>query len=111
MKQKLIASKLFDYMYVAPLKTDRGISKEDLMQLFINSQIVEEKAAETELETTGTDIKVRISNSAYEGLQEILRLRQNEDCVYVTGSLYLVGEVKGQKEVCRYTAEAGGNNA
>ena len=75
MKEKLTESELFAYIYASPLKTSRGIPKE-------------------ELENTMIDLQVRISDSAYEGLQEILVLKQEKDFVYVAGSLYLVGEIK-----------------
>lgn len=79
MKDKLIDSGLFSYVYAAPLKNIRGISKE-------------------ELENITSDLEVRISDSTCEGLQEIISLKKENDFVYVTGSLYLVGEIKGTFE-------------
>ena len=79
MKDKLIDSGLFSYVYVAPLKNIRGISKE-------------------ELENITSGLEVRISDSTCEGLQEIISLKKENDFVYVTGSLYLVGEIKGTFE-------------
>ena len=75
MKEKLIKSGLFYYIYASPLKNSRTISKRDIADIF-------------------DDKKVRIADSAYEGLQEIISLKKEEDFVYVTGSLYLVGEIK-----------------
>ena len=77
MKDKLVESDLFDHIYASPLKTARRIEREELEIIFAD-----------------TDPKVRISDSAYEGFQEILSLKKEEDYVYVTGSLYLVGEIK-----------------
>ena len=77
MKDKLVESDLFDHIYASPLKTARRIEREELERIFAD-----------------TDPKVRISDSAYEGFQEILSLKKEEDYVYVTGSLYLVGEIK-----------------
>ena len=117
MKEKLIESGLFDYICASPLRTARGISKEGLERLFANNKTIfavgkelEEKNAKRkeiladdkviqekiESENTMTDLQVRISDSAYEGLQEILLSKQEKDLVYVTGSLYLVGEIKEQ---------------
>ena len=75
MKEKLIKSGLFYYIYASPLKNSRTISKRDIADIF-------------------DDKKVRIADSAYEGLQEIISLKNEEDFIYVTGSLYLVGEIK-----------------
>lgn len=75
MKEKLVQSGLFDCIYAAPLKNIRGIDKKELENIFADKQ-------------------VRISNSTYEGLEEILSQKDDKDLVYVTGSLYLVGEIK-----------------
>ena len=80
MKDRLIESDLFEYIYATPLKTTRSIRREELENIFAY-----------------TDLKVRILDSAYEGFQEILSLKKEEDYVYVTGSLYLVGEIKERK--------------
>ena len=84
MKDKLLESDLFDYVYAAPLKTSRGISKDELKEIF----------AETFLENTISDRQVGIFDNAYEGFCKILSLKKDEDFIYVTGSLYLVGEIK-----------------
>lgn len=116
MKEKLFSSGLFHVIYAAPLKTSRGIAKEELEKKFADfipnivneentqgkkitsDKNIEKKTAKEKVDNTFVDQKVRISDSAYEGLQEILSLKKEEDCVYVTGSLYLVGEIKEQKE-------------
>lgn len=84
MKDKLVESDLFDCVYASPLKTARGISRDELEKIF----------AEKSLENIVTDRKVGIFDSAYEGFGKILSLKKDEDFVYVTGSLYLVGEIK-----------------
>ena len=84
MKDKLVESDLFDCVYASPLKTARGISRDELEKIF----------AEKSLKNTVTDRKVGIFDSAYEGFGKILSLKKDEDFVYVTGSLYLVGEIK-----------------
>ena len=94
MKEKLISSGLFSYIYAAPLKTARGIAKEELENIFADCKIKASDNSEYKLENIATDQKVRISDSAYAGLQEILSLKMEKDQVYVTGSLYLVGEIK-----------------
>lgn len=95
MKEKLIASELFSYIYAAPLKNVRGINKKELENIFADCKV---KASEYKLENIATGQEVRISDSAYEGLQEILSGKKEEDLVYVTGSLYLVGEIKSSIE-------------
>lgn len=86
MKDKLIKSDLFDYVYASPLKTARGISKDELKEIFV----------QTSLENTVSDHQVGIFDSACEGFGKILSLKKDEDFVYVTGSLYLVGEIKAK---------------
>ena len=133
MKEKLINSELFSYIYASPLNTVRGITKEELQKLFSDSLVSKKKSAaekniftednrleettilcdgeeqadkvfaddkmiqkKTESENTISDRQVRITDSAYEGLQEILISKKEKDLVYVTGSLYLVGEIMCQ---------------
>ena len=101
MKETLIESNLFDYVYAAPLKIARGITKEKLEKIFshnpLEKGIRKEKLTEHKIEYVFPDYVVRIVDRAYEGLEEILALKKEEDFVYVTGSLYLVGEIKEQK--------------
>ena len=100
MKEALIGSGLFACVYAAPLKNSRGITKENLGELFSNNPlekgIKRENIAEHKIEYVFPDYVVRIVDRAYEGLEEILALKKEEDFVYVTGSLYLVGEIKEQ---------------
>ena len=100
MKEALIGSGLFACVYAAPLKNSRGITKENLGELFSNNPlekgIKRENIAEHKIEYVFPDYVVRIVDRAYEGLEEILALKEEEDFVYVTGSLYLVGEIKEQ---------------
>ena len=86
MKDKLMESKLFDYLYAAPLKNARGITKSELEHIFADRK---ENAKDE-----SKQINIRIVDRTYEGLEEILSLRHKEDQVYVVGSLYLVGEIK-----------------
>lgn len=110
MKDRLIESDLFEYIYATPLKTTRSIRREELEIIFADAEIAERSkleiisdtkdeciSAKNKLENIVTDYKVRILDSAYEGFQEILSLKKEEDYVYVTGSLYLVGEIKERK--------------
>ena len=84
MKEKLVESGLFDFIYAAPLKNVRGIGKKELEYIF----------DEYKFEDNHKKNKVMILDSSYEGLQEILYLKKEEDIVYITGSLYLAGEIK-----------------
>lgn len=94
MKEELTESGLFEYIYVTPLKTARGIAKEDLEKVFADCKVMTAAIDKNNIENLSEDQKVRIIDSAYEGLQEIRSLKNEEDLVYVTGSLYLVGEIK-----------------
>ena len=100
MKKTLIGSGLFACVYAVPLKISRGITKEKLEELFSNNPlkkgIKKENITEHKIEYVFPDYVVRIVDRAYEGLEEILALKKEEDFVYVTGSLYLVGEMKEQ---------------
>ena len=58
--------------------------------------IRKEKLTEHKIEYVFRDYEVRIVDKAYEGLEEIMSMKKTEDFVYVTGSLYLVGEIKEQ---------------
>lgn len=90
MRDKLIESDLFEYVYAASLKTARSIERKELEKIFAENRFL----ANGELDNTDNGHKVRILDSAYEGLQEIISLKEKNDYVYVTGSLYLVGEIK-----------------
>lgn len=109
MKEKLLDSGLFSYIYATPLKNVRGISKEEMEHIFCDYKVEAKNIYERKIDSLVseysvkeeknrknkiTDPGVRISDSAYEGLQEILSLKEDGDLVYVTGSLYLVGEIK-----------------
>lgn len=100
MKETLIESNLFDYVYAAPLKIARGITKEKLEKIFSHNSlekgIRKENLTEHKIEYVFRDYEVRIVDKAYEGLEEIMSMKKAEDFVYVTGSLYLVGEIKKQ---------------
>ena len=100
MKETLIESNLFDYVYAAPLKIARGITKEKLEKIFSHNSlekgIRKENLTEHKIEYVFRDYEVRIVDKAYEGLEEIMSMKKAEDFVYVTGSLYLVGEIKEQ---------------
>lgn len=100
MKETLIESNLFDYVYAAPLKIARGITKEKLEKIFshnpLEKGIRKENLTEHKIEYVFRDYEVRIVDKAYEGLEEIMSMKKAEDFVYVTGSLYLVGEIKEQ---------------
>ena len=100
MKETLMQSGLFACVYAAPLKISRGITKENLEEIFsinpLEKGIKEENITEHKREYVFPDYVVRIVDRAYEGLEEILALKEEEDLVYVTGSLYLVGEIKEQ---------------
>lgn len=113
MKEKLVESGLFDYIYAAPLKNTRGIGKKELEYIFTDYILGKEedrkskseqsalkecfdssKNCEYKLKDNLKKNKVMISDNACEGLQEIMYLKKEDDFVYITGSLYLAGEIK-----------------
>lgn len=111
MKSKLVDADLFAYIYTAPLKTERRIERKELEIIFQESETAERntvnyeagevsninanKITEVSLINTVPDCKIRILDSACEGFREMISLKKEEDFVYVVGSLYLVGEIKG----------------
>lgn len=77
MKEKLINSKLFEYIYASPLNNVRTIHMQELKEIFDNEQ-------------------VRIVENACEGLQEMIACKRENDFIYAVGSLYLAGEIKAK---------------
>ena len=94
MKEKLSDSGLFDVFYAAPLNNIRGISKKELENIFACEERTAEADSAKQQAKNMQSKKIRITDSAYVGFEEILSLKQEEDYVYITGSLYLVGEIK-----------------
>ena len=85
-KKQILEKGLFHQVYVAPLENERSLTRAELENLF-------------------EDCGVLVLDGASRGLEEILSLMEQEDLVYVAGSLYLVGEVKAyfsvNRERCR----------
>ncbi|MBR5578042.1 MAG: bifunctional folylpolyglutamate synthase/dihydrofolate synthase [Lachnospiraceae bacterium] len=79
MKEMLLSSGLFHHVYATCLKNIRGVKKQQLEMIFSGE-------------------KVKIIESTKECLQEILSQKKEGDLVYITGSLYLAGEVKEMLE-------------
>lgn len=101
MKETLIASGLFGEIYAAPLNHVRRIDKERLEEIFsvdsVENGIRKENSTEHKIDYVFHDYKVRIVDKAWEGLEDIISLKKEEDFVYVTGSLYLIGEIKERR--------------
>ncbi len=77
MKKQVLETGLFHQVCAAPLENERGLTREELENLFENG-------------------KVLIFDSVFQGLEELLALKEKDDLVYVAGSLYLVGEIKAR---------------
>ena len=75
MKEEIISSGLFDEILVTQIKNSRGCGKEELKAIF-------------------SDHPVDISDNVADGLKRLLSLHKEGDRSYITGSLYLAGEVK-----------------
>lgn len=73
----IVASKLFDRVYVAPLESDRKTDLNTLKEVFTNY-----------------DIDVRFYNKVDEAYAEAMSDKSVEDSLYIAGSLYLVGYIK-----------------
>ena len=86
-KKQILEKGLFHQVYVAPLENERSLTRAELGNLF-------------------EDCGVLVLDGASRGLEEILSLREQEDLVYVAGSLYLVGEVKAYLSVNRERCRA-----
>ena len=76
MADMLVGSGLFEYIYTAPIASERSVSKEDLEELF------------------GVNANVYFYDTPQNALLGMLRDRETEDCLYVAGSLYLIGQLK-----------------
>ena len=74
-KKQTLESGLFYQVCAAPLENERGLTRQELENLFENSKVL-----------TFDDVP--------RGLEAILALKGQDDFVYAAGSLYLVGEVK-----------------
>lgn len=75
MAELIGASGLFGKIYTAQLENERGLSAKKLKLLFGGLNVI---------------VKEDIPGA----LTKMLELREDEDRIYVAGSLYLVGEVK-----------------
>lgn len=73
----IVASKLFDRVYVAPLDTDRKTDLNTLREVFTNY-----------------DIDVRFFSKVDEAYATAMADKLSEDSLYIAGSLYLVGHIK-----------------
>ena len=76
MADMIVESGLFAKIYTAPIASNRSVSKEDLEELF------------------GKDAGVRYYDTPEKALLGMLQDRGTEDCLYVAGSLYLIGQLK-----------------
>jgi len=76
MADRIIRSGLFSKIYTAPIATDRSVSGEALEELF------------------GTGSEVCCFDTPEQALLGMLQDRGTEDCLYVAGSLYLIGQLK-----------------
>lgn len=76
MADMITGSGLFSKIYTAPIASNRSVSKEDLEELF------------------GKDAGVRYYDTPEKALLGMLQDRGTEDCLYVAGSLYLIGQLK-----------------
>lgn len=71
-------SSLFDEVYVCPLESQRALRKEELVGVF---------------ESIAT-LKPRCFDTAREAIGRLLMDKQEEDIIFATGSLYLIGELR-----------------
>ncbi len=76
MADRITASGLFAKIYTAPIASNRSVSKEALEELF------------------GTGSRVYYFDTPEQALNGMLDDRGTEDCLYVAGSLYLIGQLK-----------------
>lgn len=76
----IVSSGLFGKYIIAGLQDKRGTAISELQDVFENCQILKEN--------------VIGKQTVREALQEGLKLRKQNDRVYVAGSLYLVGEIR-----------------
>ena len=76
MADKIMDSGLFSKIYTAPIASERSVCKEVLEEMF------------------SPDVKVYCFDTPQTALCGMLDDRGTEDCLYVAGSLYLIGQLK-----------------
>lgn len=82
--KEIVDSKLFTRIVTAPIQSGRALSKSELKESI-------ERCASL----CGEEISFEALDTVPEALEELLRSRLRTERIYVAGSLYLVGEVKG----------------
>lgn len=78
MAEELINSRLFDRIYLAHMQTGRALDLQKLEELFAGYP----------------GCRYRVCGSAADALRQMCVARRPGERIYITGSLYLVGEVK-----------------
>ncbi len=82
-------SGLFSYWVAAPLETARGLTEEELQDLLGRKRSDDRESA------AGERMQIRICDDTAEALKTALALKGPKDQVFIAGSLYLVGEIRG----------------
>ncbi len=82
MAAMLICSGLFAEAAAVPLENSRSLSRAELAEAFDG----------------GGELPAAIYEDADEGLAALRRKKKDEDVIYITGSLYLAGQIKRGKE-------------
>ncbi len=84
MAEKINKSGLFDCIYTAQIASDRGVTNEELVELFRGAE------------------KIKHFTTPEEALQGMICDRDENDYLYAAGSLYLIGQLKEWlEESCR----------
>ena len=83
--RSILASREFEQIYVAVLETSRSLSVSDLKGAF--------EDAKDELGIIG--VPVKYYSNVRDAITDIITNRKSGDMVFVAGSLYLAGQIKG----------------
>ncbi len=80
---------LFSFWVAAPLETARGLTQQELETLLKST------SADVHDSENRQDLQIRICDDTKEALKTALELKGPKDQVFIAGSLYLVGEIRG----------------
>lgn len=83
MIERLMEDNLWDGVFIAQMHNKRAVDKEEIKRIFKNT----------------TRVKTDISDNVREAFSHAVAVKREDDILFCTGSLYLVGELKEYLEV------------
>ncbi len=90
---------LFSFWVAAPLETARGLARQEL------DTLLKSTSADVHDSENRRDLQIRICGDTKEALKTALELKGPKDQVFIAGSLYLVGEIRGLVTMINFEEE------